>query len=141
MNAFSKNHIGLVSSFSELVETKFHGSINALCWERHPEGDFQEIVLKLTLKENITEIFIDDLLALDLSEKGNTAREIILQDIKLLSDYGAAPSLNLLKKYERDDEFDFISTDVYSYHADRSPVETSTFFMYILRSSKRNYRK
>ena len=128
MDTFSENHdIGLASSFSELVETKFHGNMNAVCWKRNLEGDFQEIVSKLTLKENITEVFIDDLLELDLSEKGNAARQAIINDIRLLSDYGAAPSLNLLKSYERDDEFDFISTDVYSYHADRSPIETSTF--------------
>ncbi len=129
MNLFPKkhHHIGLVSSFSELVKTKFYGNMNALCWERKPEGDFKEIVSKLTLKENITEIFINDLLELNLSEKGNEAREIIIHDIQLLSDFGAEPSLNLLKNYERDEEFDFISTDVYSYHADRSPIETSTF--------------
>jgi len=128
MNTFPEHHhIGLVSSFPELIKTKFQGNMNAVCWERTLEGDFQEIVSKLTLKESITEVFTDDLLALDLSEKGNNAREIIMQDILLLSDFGAQPSLNLLKSYERDDEFDFISTDVYSYHADRSPIETATF--------------
>jgi len=128
MNTFPEHHhIGLVFSFPELVKTQFRGNVNAVCWERNLEGDFQEIVSKLKLKENITEVFIDDLLALDLSEKGNAARETIIKDMQMLSDFGAAPSLNLLKKYERDDEFDFISTDVYSYHADRSPIETSTF--------------
>jgi len=66
-------------------------------------------------------------LALQLSEQGHVAREIILNDMQLLTDYGASPCLNLLKCYERDDEFDFISTDVYSYHVDRSPIETDTF--------------
>ena len=32
-----------------------------------------------------------------------------------------------MKCYERDDELDFISTDVYSYHVDRSPIATDTF--------------
>jgi hypothetical protein len=32
-----------------------------------------------------------------------------------------------LKCYDRDDEFDFISTDVYSFHVDRSPIATDTF--------------
>ena len=82
---------------------------------------------KLELKENITEVSIEDLLALQLSEKGNLAREIILKDIQLLTDFGASPTLNLLKCYERDDELDFISTDVYSFHVDRSPIETDTF--------------
>lgn len=83
-------------------------------------GDFKEIVAKLQLKENITEISIEDLLALPLSEQGDLARDIILKDIQLLTDMGASPVLNLLKYYERDDELDFISTDVYSFHVDRS---------------------
>ena len=45
----------------------------------------------------------------------------------MLADFGASPSLNLITNYERDDELDFISTDVYSYHVDRSPIATSTF--------------
>lgn len=116
-----------VSSFSELINTNFIGSTNALCWQRNLKGDFKEIVSKLKLKENITEISHEELLALDLSEEGSFAREIILNDLELLTNFGASPSLNLLKSYERDDEFDFISTDVYSYHVDRSPVATDTF--------------
>ncbi|MDU5774154.1 DUF1826 domain-containing protein, partial [Acinetobacter sp.] len=73
------------------------------------------------------EISIEDLLALPLSEQGDLARDIILKDIQLLTDMGASPVLNLLKYYERDDELDFISTDVYSFHVDRSPIETDTF--------------
>lgn len=123
----NNNQIKKVSTFSELITTKFENKNNALCWERNLSGNFQEIVLKLELKENISEISIEDLLALQLSESGNIAREIILNDLKLLKDFGASPSLNLLKSYERDDEFDFISTDVYSYHVDRSPIATDTF--------------
>ena len=127
-NTFSDNsQIGRVSTFSELVDTDFKGERNALCWNRNLEGDFEEVVNQLQLKKNITEVSADDLLALQLSEKGNTAREIILEDLRLLSDFGASPSLNLLKCYERDEEFDFISTDVYSYHVDRSPIATDTF--------------
>ncbi|MGD1320110.1 DUF1826 domain-containing protein [Chryseobacterium sp. 2R14A] len=125
---FSENNqVEVVSSFSELVNTEFQGEVNALCWERNLTGDFEEIVSKLELKENITEISIEELLVLNLSEKGSVAREIILSDLQLLSDFGASPSLNLLKNYDRDDELDFISTDVYSYHVDRSPIGTDTF--------------
>ena len=127
-NTFSDNHqVGVVSSFPELINTKFKGVMNAVCWTRSLNGDFEEIVSKLPLKENITEVSIEDILALELSEKGILAREIILNDLKLLTDFGASPSLNLLKSYERDDEFDFISTDVYSFHVDRSPIGTDTF--------------
>jgi hypothetical protein len=127
-NTFSdSSQIGLVATFSELLHTDFKGEKNALCWYRNLEGDFKEIVAKLELKENITEVYPRDLLALQLSEKGNLARKIILNDLQLLTDFGASPALNLLKCYERDDEFDFISTDVYSYHVDRSPIATDTF--------------
>lgn len=121
------NHTGVVSSFSDLVNTNFQGAMNAICWSRNLVGDFKEIVSKLQLKENVTEVSIEDLVALQLSEKGNMARETILSDLQLLADFGASPSLNLLKSYERDEELDFISTDVYSYHVDRSTIGTDTF--------------
>src|SRR5690606_22472076 len=52
---------------------------------------------------------------------------VILNDIELLTELGASPTLNLLKCYERDTMLDFISTDVYSYHVDSSPVATDTY--------------
>ena len=127
-NAFS-NHkqISVVSSFSELISSNFQGDRNAICWYRNLNGDFQEIVKKLQLKENITEISVDDLLALQLSEHGRLAGEMIIADIQQLTDLGASPTLNLIQNYERDDELDFISTDVYSFHVDRSPIPTDTF--------------
>ena len=127
-HTFSDNsQIGMVSTFSELVNTDFVGERNALCWYRKLEGDFNEIVNQLQPKENITEVSPEELSALQLSEMGNRAREIILKDWRLLADFGASPSLNLLKCYDRDDEYDFISTDVYSFHVDRSPIATDTF--------------
>ncbi|MGI9580350.1 DUF1826 domain-containing protein [Chryseobacterium sp. RRHN12] len=127
-DTFSGNpQIEVVSSFSELINTRFQGVRNAICWQRNLAGDFKEIVSKLQLKESITEVSSGDLLELDLSEEGNKAREIILNDLRLLTDFGASPVLNLLKNYERDEELGFISTDVYSYHVDRSPVGTDTF--------------
>jgi len=55
-NPFSDNaQISVVSTFSELVNSKFQGKMNALCWHRDLIGDFKEIVAKLELKENITE--------------------------------------------------------------------------------------
>jgi len=124
---FSNKHIEFVTSFSALIQTDFEGTRNALCWYRNLEGDFKEIVSKLQLKENITEVTPNDLLALQLSPRGNCAREIILKDLKDLTDFGAAPVLNLLQCYERDTDFDFITTDVYSFHVDRSPIATDTF--------------
>lgn len=116
-----------VSSFSELSTIHFKDEINAICWQRDLEGDFKEIVAQLQLKDNVTEVSVDDLEQLNLTEQGNIAREIIINDLTNLTAIGAQPILNLLKLYERDDEFDFISTDVYSFHVDRSPIGTSTF--------------
>lgn len=125
---FSDHHqVQVVSSFLELINTSFHGAKNAICWQRNLDGDFEEITNQLSLKENVTEVSAEDLLQLNLSEKGNLAREIILNDLQLLTDFGALPSLNLIKKYNKDEEFDFISTDVYSFHVDRSPISSDTF--------------
>lgn len=119
--------IRLVSSFDELIKTAFQGDTNAMCWHRNLTGDFKEIVTKLELKENITEVSEEDLFALKLTEQGELARGIILKDIKQLTALGASPCLNLIRYYERDEELEFISTDVYSFHVDRSPIETDTF--------------
>ncbi|MCW3161607.1 DUF1826 domain-containing protein [Chryseobacterium oryctis] len=126
-NKSSINQVEKVSTFNELISTDFKGSTNAICWQRNLDGDFEEIISKLQLKENITEIYEEDLLSLNLSENGEKARKIILEDLKLLADFGAQPSLNLLKCYERDEELDFISTDVYSFHVDRSPILMDTY--------------
>lgn len=123
----NKSNISTVSTFSELVTTHFQGETNAICWERNLTGDFKEISSKLTLKDNITIIEIKELNAIELSENGELARNIILKDLQSLTEIGASPVLNLIKNYERDHEFDFISTDVYSFHVDRSPIETDTY--------------
>jgi len=127
-NTFSDHkQISVVSTFSELIDSNFQGESNAICWYRNLVGDFHEIVGKIEIKENITEVSVDELLALQLSENGSLAREIIIADIQQLTALGASPVLNLIQNYDRDDEFDFISTDVYSFHVDRSPIPTDTF--------------
>lgn len=119
------NHIHSVQSFQELTSLEFQGEMNAACWSRNLKGDFSEIVKKIEFTENILELDLEALKALQLSEKGQLARETLLSDMKLLKDHGALPVLNLIRHYERDDFF--FPTDVYSYHVDRSPIPTSTF--------------
>lgn len=116
-----------VSSFHDLVHSPFHGMINAMCWSRELVGDFAEIAQKLTQRDDITVIDEEELFALTLSESGIVARDIILNDFQLLREYGADPTLNLLKCYERDEENPVFPTDVYSFHVDRSPIATDTF--------------
>lgn len=127
-NKFSEsNQVKVVSSFNELISMRFQGENNAVCWFRDLKGDFSEIVSKLQAKDDITDISIQDLLILPLSEEGVIARDIIINDLNLLQDLGALPVLNLIKSYARDEELGFISTDVYSYHVDRSAEDTDTF--------------
>lgn len=126
-NLSQHKQIRNVYSFETLVETPFQDNQNAFCWKRKLAGDFEELVSKLHLKESVTEIDTEDLVALELSEKGDIARRIILNDLRLLRNFGASPTLNLIKNYDRDDALDFISTDVYSFHVDHSPIATSTF--------------
>jgi len=121
------NQIQVVTNFQDLVSTPFHGEMNAICWPRELTGDFSEIVKKVELNGNIATLDEEDLIELKLSEQGQLAREILLNDLRLLKAHGASPILNLIKYYERDDSHPFFPTDVYSFHVDRSPIPTDTF--------------
>jgi hypothetical protein len=120
-------NILFVSSFQELISTPFYGTMNAICWKRQPAGDFESIMQNLYLKENITELNEQDILKLNLNQQGRIAQDFILNDLQLLKAHGAMPSLNVIKCYERDDTTAVVSTDVYSFHVDSSPVPTDTF--------------
>lgn len=121
------SQIHYVTNFQDLVATPFSGDVNAICWKRNLIGDFAEIAGKITLRDNIATIEQDELHELKLSEQGQMARAILLNDWNLLKAYGAQPTLNVIKHYDRDDELPFLPTDVYSFHVDRSPIATDTF--------------
>ncbi|MFT3909341.1 MAG: hypothetical protein QM737_07955 [Ferruginibacter sp.] len=116
-----------VTNFQDLVFTPFYGTTNAICWTRKLQGDFAEIVNKISINENIEVLDPKMLRELPLSEQGQVAREILFNDLKLLKAHGASPTLNLIRCYESDDAWPFFPTDVYSFHVDRSPVPTDTF--------------
>ena len=120
-------HTNRVTNFQDLVSIPFRAEVNALCWARTLKGDFAEIVEKLELNGNIKEIEEEELRALQLSDQGALAREVLLNDLKRLKDYGASPQLNLIKYYDTDDAVPFFPTDVYSFHVDRSPIPIDTF--------------
>src|SRR5690606_31713570 len=121
------NQILRVTNFQDLVSTPFQGEMNAICWKRELTGDFSEIVKQIKLNENITTLDEDKLRELQLSEQGQLARKILLNDLKLLKAHGASPTLNVIKYYDRDDAFPFFPTDVYSFHVDRAPIPADTF--------------
>ena len=122
-----EKQIHYVTNFQDLVSTPFHGKMNAICWNRQLIGNFSEIVEKIEINGNIATLDKEELLELQLSEQGQLARNILLNDLKLLKGHGAAPTLNVIKCYERDDAYPFFPTDVYSFHVDRSPIPTDTF--------------
>jgi hypothetical protein len=120
------HQIQYVHNFQDLVATPFQGDTNAICWTRELIGDFKEIVNQIVVDDNMAEIHPDDLLELVLSAEGQLARDILLNDLKLLEAHGASPSLNIIKHYERDDSYPFFPTDVYSFHVDRAPIAADT---------------
>lgn len=119
--------VRVVGSFAELVSTPFADGVNALCWPRALTGDFEEIVAKLGTIEEITTLDDEDLLALDLSPAGRAAREVLLDDLRLLREHGLAPSLDCIPGYPRDDESGPVPTDVYSFHADSANTVADTY--------------
>lgn len=123
----AKHQIQHVTNFQDLVSTPFTQEINAIGWIRNLKGDFAEIISKVEINGNITVIDEELLRKLTLSEQGQFAREVILNDLQLLTAHGAAPVLNVIKCYDRDDDYPFFPTDVYSFHVDSCPVPTDTF--------------
>lgn len=121
------DHIHSVTNFKELISKPFYGELNAICWKRNLAGDFSELIKQLELNADIAELSGEELIELQLSEKGQLAREFILDDMKELKAHGASPTLNLIRCYERDDVYPYFPTDVYSFHVDRSPIPTDTF--------------
>lgn len=116
-----------VGSFEELLATPFEGSVNALCWERRLEGDYDQIAEEVGALEEITSLDEEDLMSLDLSEAGQRAREQLLQDLRLMREARLAPSLDLIPAYPKAPCSDLVPVDVYDLHADSANVLADTF--------------
>lgn len=114
-----------VSTFEDFAALPFAGEMNAVCWNRELTGDFEEIVNKVEFDGNMTTLEEENLLELDLSEQGQLARQILMDDLKRMESLGASPVLNVIRHYERDED-SFFPTDVYSFHVDRSPIPVDT---------------
>lgn len=122
----AEKQIQCVTNFENFLTTPFEGDVNAICLARDLEGDFSEIVAKVQLDENIVELEAEDLLEFHLSIPGQIARDILLHDMQKLQAHGAKPTLNVIKCYEKDEDFPILPTDVYSFHIDSSTVPTDT---------------
>ncbi|CAN5894089.1 DUF1826 domain-containing protein [soil metagenome] len=116
-----------MSTFAELASRPFADGINALCWPRTLEGDFQELARVLAPNDGVVAVDADTLHALPLSSAGRLAAAAILDDLHRLDELGRDPVLNCIARYERDERGLPIATDVHSFHADRAPVECDTW--------------
>lgn len=119
--------IRVVSSFQELITTRFAGEVNALCWPRTLEGDFAEVITVLGPGEGIIPLDEELLHSLDLSEAGRRAVQTMLADQHLLIENGLEPELNVIHHYLRDESDGPIATDVQSFHVDSATAETDTW--------------
>lgn len=123
------HRIKTVGSFDELVNTPFRGGVNALCWQRDIVGDFAEVVAAIDAADEIVTLGPDTLQGLRgrLSPAGQAAVDVMLADYRLLEGRGLDPCLDCIPAYPRDDVADVLRTDVYSFHADRAPVQADTY--------------
>lgn len=131
---FSHHHprVRRVNSFHELATSPFIGGVNALCWERAIVGDFAEVAMRLEATnarnhDGIISLDEERLLTLEVSYSARAAIEFMLTDFRALRAHGYAPELNCIHAYPRDEDPEVVATDVYSFHADSAPVETSTW--------------
>jgi hypothetical protein len=119
--------VKMVGSFDELIGTPFSGRVNALCWPRDLAGDFNAVLSAVGAVDEITTLDDESLRALDLTEGGRAAREVLLADQRLLRSQGLAPILDCIPAYPRDETDEPVPTDVYSFHVDSATTETDTW--------------
>lgn len=105
-----------------------------MCWPRTLPGDFGEIVDRLALGPGITTLDEDRLQQLDLSEAGKVARDVLLEDQRMLRERDLAPVLDFINGYVRDtadddeeEEEEALPTHVQSFHVDSATVAADTF--------------
>ena len=119
------SRVKIVDSFDELVSTAFGPEVNALCWARNLPGNFDEVAARFS-DDEIISLDEETLRALTLGADGRVAANAMLADRRLLEDRGLQPSLEWVPRYLRD-ATSTVPTDVYSFHADRAPVEAYTY--------------
>ncbi len=121
------SRIKTVTSFHELVTTRFADGVNARCWPRTLPGDFGEVVAHLGAGEGITVLDDARLQSLPVSAAGRAAINVLLEDQRLLRAHDRDPVLNCIYDYPRDEDAGPMPTDIFSFHADSAPVETDTW--------------
>jgi hypothetical protein len=115
----------VVQSFDELVAGAFEG-VNAYCWPRLLHGDFAGLARLLAPSTGMVEVN-ERMMRRVAHGALAMAVDVIVDDLRRLTALGRDPTLNCIVNYPRDTRGLAIATDVFSFHADRSPVETDTW--------------
>jgi len=118
-----------VGSFEELVSTPFSHGINALCWQRQLPGDFEALAACFSGLDEITPLDADIIqqYSAAMTAGAKIAAACLLEDLERLSARGLQPSVECVPAYPRDDVDAIVPTDVYSFHADRAPIQADTY--------------
>ncbi len=122
------NRRRIVSSFDALLQP-FAGDVNAVCFERQLNADFECIASALAARadEDGGMLEVDEALLRGLPGVDSRAVTVLLDDVAWLAALGREPQLNVITRYSRDERGLPISVDVHSFHVDRAPIEADTF--------------
>lgn len=119
--------VRVVSSFDELVSTRFRDGMNALCWPRTLSGDYEEVVKHVVGDDDMTSLDDSTLATLASIPSCSESVNTMIEDLRRLRDAGLSPVLDCIRSYPRDDDQELVPTDVYSWHADRATGEADTY--------------
>ncbi|MBL9078409.1 MAG: hypothetical protein JNL08_12940 [Planctomycetes bacterium] len=118
-----------VATAAQFFATPLRGEHNAVRWRRSPAGDFAELAQLAAAIDAADRVPLDETILLDLrrhaSLAGSAAIDRVLADLALLRDHGHEPSVELLRRYERDPDPD-LPIDVHSFHVDTANAATET---------------
>lgn len=123
---FDAPSVRVVTSFEELLATPFRDGVNAVCWARDLQGDFDEVVEKLGTVDDVASIDDARLRSLVVSPSGRLAVATLLDDLDRLRAIGAEPTVDCVRRYPRDHDGP-VATDVHSFHVDSATAPLDTF--------------
>ncbi len=123
---FDDPGVRVVTSFDELIATPFRDGLNAVCWTRDLQGDFDEVVEKLGTDDDITSVDDARLRSLEVSPAGRQAVSELLVDLDRLRAIGEEPTLDCVRRYARDPDGP-AARDVHSFHVDSATALVDTF--------------
>ena len=130
----------VVASLDELVTTPFKDGINALCWPRTLPGDFRAVAGGLEPGEGIVTVDESCLANLMLSDAGRIARDVLLQDQRLLRAFDLQPNLDCVHGSRREVPEGLFPTDVYSFHVDTATAAADTYLCTYIGASSEGLR-